>query len=130
MNEVAALREELEIVKEVNLQLKAQSHGLPDEVFVQRARRLFHITALSARLLQVLVEKGELSKESLFFALYSDKIDQPELKIVDVLLCKIRKGISPFGVKVETVWGFGYHMFEEDSKKTLSLLDMESGVER
>lgn len=44
-------------------------------------------------------------------AMYSDRVDvEPEIKIVDVFVCKLRKKLKPFGVSIVTVWGHGYSL--------------------
>jgi len=51
-----------------------------------------------------------LTKESILNHLYGG-IDEPELKIVDVFICKLRKKLArATGGKsyIETVWGRGY----------------------
>lgn len=49
-----------------------------------------------------------LSKEMFLNHLYGG-MDEPELKIIDVFICKIRKKLAPLGCNViETVWGRGY----------------------
>ncbi len=51
-----------------------------------------------------------LDKEMLRNYLYGG-IDQPELKIIDVFICKLRKKILDMGAErhcIETVWGRGY----------------------
>lgn len=57
------------------------------------------------------------TKEHLHTAL-SDK-DEPdtELKIVDVIACKVRKKLLPFGVTFETVWGRGYRLSPDDRRR-------------
>lgn len=39
-----------------------------------------------------------------------------------VALSKIRKCLSPYGVKVRTIWGFGYAMSDEDKRKLTAIL--------
>ena len=53
-----------------------------------------------------------LSKEKLLNALYGLKPggDEPEIKIIDVFICKARPKLLPLGVTVETVWGKGYRI--------------------
>ncbi len=39
-------------------------------------------------------------------------MDEPEVKIIDVLVCKLRKKLAPAGADnvIGTVWGRGYRM--------------------
>lgn len=50
-----------------------------------------------------------LSKESALEWLYQLNADsEPEIKIIDVYICKARKKLEPIGVRIDTVWGKGY----------------------
>lgn len=52
-----------------------------------------------------------LSKETLLVASAdAGNDDDREIKIVDVVICKIRKKLQPLGVTIQTVWGEGYRM--------------------
>lgn len=37
-------------------------------------------------------------------------VDEPDIKIIDVFICKIRKKLEPLGVSIDTVWGRGYRI--------------------
>ena len=48
-------------------------------------------------------------------------IDEPELKIIDVFVCKLRKKLSDASQGenyIETVWGRGYVLKEPDAVPT------------
>ena len=49
-----------------------------------------------------------VSKGALMDALYFDRAGEPEPKIVDILVCKLRRKIAGSGFVIETVWGQGY----------------------
>jgi two-component system cell cycle response regulator CtrA len=71
-----------------------------------------HLTLKEFQMLELLaLRKGTtLSKEMFFNHLYGG-IDEPELKIIDVFICKLRKKLAnALGGKdyIETVWGRGY----------------------
>ena len=58
-----------------------------------------------------LLKGGVCSKDALMNALYNVGVDdEPEIKIIDVFICKLRKKLKPFGLDIETVWGRGYLM--------------------
>lgn len=68
--------------------------------------------------------KGEiLSREGLLAKLYFDKpdIDWPEVKIVDVFVCKVRKKLIKAGANcwIETCWGLGYKIHEGEMPDTM-----------
>lgn len=49
-----------------------------------------------------------VNKERLHNALSGGVEPETDIKIVDVIACKVRKKLQPFGVGFETVWGQGY----------------------
>lgn len=71
----------------------------------------WRLTGKEARVFAHLTTRDVATKESIMLALYSDRADEgPEMKIVDVFICKMRKKIEPFGVTINTVWGTGYSL--------------------
>jgi two-component system cell cycle response regulator CtrA len=72
------------------------------------------LTAKECRILELLsLRKGTvLTKEMLLDHLYAGT-DEPELKIIDVFLCKLRKKLAQAtggNHYIETVWGRGYSL--------------------
>ena len=76
------------------------------------------LTATEYQMLELLCLKsgGVVSKENFLNHLYGG-IDEPEMKIIDVFICKLRKKIEYAGTAagtgqsiIETVWGRGYRM--------------------
>ena len=83
-----------------------------DKKFVQIAGTRVHLTTKEYQMLELLaLRKGmTLSKEMFLNHLYGG-MDEPELKIIDVFICKMRKKLAnASGGKnyIETVWGRGY----------------------
>jgi two-component system, cell cycle response regulator CtrA len=70
-----------------------------------------HITSKEYSILELLVlRKGAvLTKEALMNHIYGG-MDEPEIKIIDVFVCKLRKKLALAGADnlIETVWGRGY----------------------
>ncbi len=48
-----------------------------------------------------------VSKASLIELLYPIEADEPDMKIIDVFLCKIRQKIEGTGLGIDTLWGRG-----------------------
>src|ERR1700728_2250083 len=76
-----------------------------------------HLTAKEYQLLDLLaLRKGmTLTKEMFLSHLYGG-MDEPEMKIIDVFICKLRKKLAnASGGKdyIETIWGRGYVMREQ-----------------
>ena len=91
-------------------------------VEVNRAR--VHMTAKEYQMLELLaLRKGTtLTKESFLNHLYGG-MNEPEMKIIDVFICKLRKKLAnASGGKdyIETVWGRGY-VIREPSENAASV---------
>jgi two-component system, cell cycle response regulator CtrA len=81
--------------------------------------RRLHVTGKEYAILELLsLRKGTtLTKEMFLDHLYGG-IDEPELKIIDVFICKLRKKIaSATGgpSHIETIWGRGYVLKDPES---------------
>lgn len=51
-----------------------------------------------------------LSNTELIEWMYQLDHAEPQIKIIDVFVCKIRKKVKPLGVTIHTHWGKGYSM--------------------
>lgn len=81
------------------------------------------LTGQEGRLLMHLLARDLCSKEQLFMALYGDRpeADEPEIKIIDVLVCKLRKKLQSENIAITTIWGHGY-MIDGKNKAALRAL--------
>ena len=82
------------------------------------------LTAKEYAMMELLcLRKGSVvSKESFLDHLYGG-MDEPEMKIIDVFICKLRKKFEEVGVDfnpIETVWGRGYRIKTEGSPMSCS----------
>ncbi len=81
-----------------------------------------HLTGKEYAILELLVlRKGMvLTKEAFLNHLYGG-IDEPEMKIIDVFICKLRKKLAQAGAGnlIGTVWGRGYMMRDPNSQAAL-----------
>jgi two-component system cell cycle response regulator CtrA len=82
-----------------------------------------HLTGKEYAILELLVlRKGMvLTKEAFLNHLYGG-MDEPEMKIIDVFICKLRKKLAMAGAEnlIGTVWGRGY-MIREPSANHVSV---------
>ncbi|XBQ16485.1 MAG: response regulator transcription factor [Oceanicaulis sp.] len=83
-----------------------------DAKTVEVANQRVHLTGKEYQMLELLsLRKGTtLTKEMFLNHLYGG-MDEPELKIIDVFICKLRKKLSAAtggDNHIETVWGRGY----------------------
>jgi two-component system cell cycle response regulator CtrA len=80
-----------------------------------------HLTQSEWRLLEILAMRKNVcvTKETLLDNLYGG-MDEAEIKIIDVFICKLRKKLSAATGEpcIETVWGRGYMLREQDAKAT------------
>lgn len=58
-------------------------------------------------------KRSPVTKQNIMSVLYGLDDDTPEIKIVDVFVCKLRKKL-PAGEKIETIWGSGYQFVQLD----------------
>jgi len=74
--------------------------------------RVVHLTAKEYRVLELLsLHKGTVVTKEMFLKHLYGGMDGPEIKIIDVFVCKLRKKLAQAvgGTHyIETVWGRGY----------------------
>lgn len=85
---------------------------------------IFDLTKSEAAVLGAIVTRGQLSRLALYdmvFGLRSEN-EQPEPKIIDVFVCKVRKKLKRHApdVAIQTNWGAGYFMSPEHARKLLA----------
>lgn len=76
------------------------------------------LTQHEFRMFVILLNKAgkPVAKEAIIELLYSQRIladdEIPELKIIDVYICRLRKKLRPLGIDIGTAWGRGYFLIE------------------
>ncbi len=91
------------------LSLNLESH----EVFVSGAQ--VNLTGKEYAILELLVmRKGMVLTKEMFLNHLYGGMDEPEMKIIDVFICKLRKKLAQAGAEhvIGTVWGRGYMIRE------------------
>ena len=74
-----------------------------------------HFTKLEEEVLQLLLihKNKTLLKEAIYSHLYQLRIGGgPELKIIDVIICKIRAKLKDEEYQIKTIWGRGYALIK------------------
>jgi two-component system cell cycle response regulator CtrA len=96
---------------------------------VQADGQPVHLTGKEYAILELLVlRRGMvLTKEAFLNHLYGG-IDEPEMKIIDVFICKLRKKLAQAGAGnlIGTVWGRGYMMRDPNSPAALSAASLQA----
>jgi two-component system cell cycle response regulator CtrA len=84
-----------------------------------------HLTGKEYAILELLtLRKGTTLTKDMFLSHLYGGMDEPELKIIDVFICKLRKKLSlacDGENYIETVWGRGYALTEPTSDAALRL---------
>jgi two-component system cell cycle response regulator CtrA len=77
-------------------------------------------------LLGILLKREIISREGALIAIYSGMPNswgkEPDPKIIDVFICKLRTRLKKYGVKVSCKWGLGYFMDGENKRKLRELI--------
>jgi two-component system cell cycle response regulator CtrA len=85
-----------------------------DGKLVEVAGTRLHLTGKEYAMLELLaLRKGTTITKDMFLSHLYGGMDEPELKIIDVFICKLRKklALACNGINyIETVWGRGYVM--------------------
>jgi DNA-binding response OmpR family regulator len=89
---------------------------------------LLGLPATLRRILGFLVSRDIANRDGLFAALHGDKpeCDQPEIKVLDQQICRLRQRLGPHGIAIKTEWGIGYSMSLADKAKLEDLLERKS----
>ncbi len=103
------MSEEVELLREENAQLKRELALNRDRDLEAAFSARWKLTVQEAKLVSHLYRRsGNLvTKESLLHAMYGGRADDaPEIKIIDVFVCKARRKMG--GDPIQTIWGRGY----------------------
>lgn len=110
-----ALREENDTLRE---QVRQLQEALAPTAILPRS---WCLTKTEERLLRAIRAVGPnlLHHERAMLAIYGMWEDMPEQKILDVLVCKIRRKLmeAQAQIRIETVWGRGWRMTPESCTK-------------
>lgn len=90
---------------------------------VDVAGRRVHLTGKEYAILELLVlRKGMVLTKEVFLNHLYDGMDEPEIKIIDVFICKLRKKLAEAGAPnvIGTVWGRGYMVRDPSSHPMLT----------
>ncbi|HEY0920612.1 winged helix-turn-helix domain-containing protein [Devosia sp.] len=82
------------------------------------------LTPQEGRVLGLLAKRERANRDQIYAALYSTRpdADGPEMKIVDVFVCKLRKKLRAADIAIDTLWGVGYGLRDENLAKARRIL--------
>ena len=86
---------------------------------------VLQLTSQEAKIFGVLFKREMVTREVTMDVLYGNRpdADEPEIKIVDVFVSKMRKKLKAFEIGVETVRGRGYRMNAQSKANAAALLE-------
>ncbi len=82
-----------------------------------------HLTVKEYAILELMfLRKGAVLRKEVFLNHLYGGLDEPEIKIIDVLICKLRKKLAVVGADtlIRTVWGQGYMLREPSANEAPS----------
>lgn len=108
-----------------NDELRARIAGLEEELgLAAQSPTMFGLTSQEAVMFGVLLKTANPRKSTFMTALYSDEADDPpDEKIIDVMICKMRKKLEPFEITIDTTWGAGFSMPQESKARARELME-------
>lgn len=120
----------LEALEAANARLRDRVAELEDALgFTIEMPVYLGLTSAEARVFGALMKRPTWTKEQLMVALYSDRPDDPpEIKIVDVFICKLRKKLRPIGVDIETLWGQGYRLTPAMRERAAAIIERRASA--
>jgi len=104
----------------------------PEKIQLFSCQRALGLTRLEAGFILVLLKREEADKDTLHYVIETqramrrtrpDKQEEVDPKMVDVIICKLRKKMKPLGINILTLWGHGYYLEEAGRDKIENLLD-------
>jgi DNA-binding response OmpR family regulator len=77
------------------------------------------LTATQTQLLGHILQRAPnvVSKDRLHEAIYFDRVNEIDAKIIDVMVCKIRARLRQFDIEIKTAWGQGFHIDAENAAR-------------
>jgi len=103
-----------------------RQNRVDDESLINACIKLFSVTKLQASLLAILINRNEVSKETMHQIIESRRTpgkEETDPKMVDVVICHLRKRLKPFNLKIITLWACGYYIEPVQRKQILEMVN-------
>lgn len=100
--------------------------AMDSEEVVLNCIRMFTLTKLQASMFYPLIIRNEVSKNALHQVIETrrgaTKKDETDPKMVDVVICHLRKKLKHFGIEIKTLWACGYYMEPDQRRRVQELV--------
>lgn len=102
----------------MTVELRVENEELREKVrqleeiigFHAQAPVVFGLNRREEMVLGILTKRDRVTKGQIMIALYSDQVGGPDIRIIDVYICRLRKKLKGFGIEINTIWGIGYSL--------------------
>lgn len=97
-----------------------------DNIICIKMTRVFHTTRLQSRVLLRLLRRGQCTKDAIHDVVEDNRgnpADPTDRRIVQVLICLLRKKLKPWGIAIKTIHSQGYTIAQEDITRVIDMID-------
>lgn len=122
----AQLRDRIEYLEAENASLRDLMRIDPSTAFIRQAKDSLRVMPQVAHLLWVLWDCKPKTREQIYHAIWGHLLSPPEIKTIDVQMCRLRAAVAYFDAKIGTVWGSGFHLSHEDRAKIAAATGIEA----
>lgn len=87
--------------------------------------RYLKTSPLEAAMLALMLKRDEVTKVQLHSVIEANRPpgkEITEIKMVDVMICKLRKKLVIYNVAIQTIWGVGYYIARPDRERAINVL--------
>jgi DNA-binding response OmpR family regulator len=108
---------ELQIENET-LRAKLAEQAVPSLI----RQSVFGLTRSEAIIFSVLMHHKAPHRDTFLNALYGDRNDPPDGKTLDILICKMRRKLGTYDIRINTIHGQGFEMPDASKSRARELM--------
>lgn len=118
---------------------EVRTQKMHDDDMTFNCIRRFKVTQVQAALLVLLLKRDEVTKAMLHQSIEHlrmtrsatvNYMEETDPKMVDVVICNMRKKLKLHGIKIETSWGRGYYISPDMRERAKKLIAEVSDVKK
>lgn len=119
------LMDENDDLRAENIALRKAMGAFETDEFVIRCKERLGLRKSSARLLHILMVGKAKNKQAIWRAYCGFTSHRPEIKIIEVLICHLRRALQPHGITIKTDWAIGYSISPADRVKLDAIINAD-----
>ncbi|MBB6306245.1 helix-turn-helix domain-containing protein [Xanthobacter tagetidis] len=113
---------ELDRLREENELLRLRVDELEGILLRPSLPACVRLTRKEEQVLSLLLARPLVSRADLMTALYSLSVDDPPSeRIIDIFILRVRRALKPHGIEIQTRWGQGWFLTNEDKERLRAL---------